>query len=289
MSVSARDLRRRIHGARKVHQVTSAIERVTAVRLATGMSRLHGARPYLERLEQLAAQLMRLSGEPTREPPAERAAGGRHAIVVFGGDRALCGAFHHGLVYRLENALRRERAEDVVLIVVGRVIRSILRTRGLRISEFLPQPTAETAPTALRQFADRLLARFENGTWREVSVLFSRFVSRLKQEPTLLRILPVPMPPAPAPPAARGAQPPQLEPGPAALLARILPALVRARVYHAYLHSRMSELAARQIGMAGASENARTMADELAVAYNRLRQESITAEVREITLGSMAR
>jgi len=77
------------------------------------------------------------------------------------------------------------------------------------------------------------------------------------------------------------------EPAPALLLEALEPELVRARLQNAFLHSALAEASARRGSMTRASENARTLIDELTMTYHRARQDSITAEVRERAVASL--
>jgi len=175
-------------------------------------------------------------------------------------------------------------ADAVDVVVVGKVLARRLRRVGRRLHRFFPQPGRQPAagggdglPALVGAVTDGFLA----GTFREVHLLYFRFVTRLRQTAAIERLLPVPWPPA-APPAGRWYA---FEPLPETILARVLPEFVGRSVEAALLHSVASEDAARQTAMSRASENANGIIRGLMVAYRRLRQESITTEMIEIAGG----
>ena len=108
------------------------------------------------------------------------------------------------------------------------------------------------------------------------------------QRPTTLQLLPIE-----APEAAEGTDAAAnvefiIEPSPAALLDTLLPRFVEMQVYAAILEARASEQSARMVAMRQATDAANDMASDLTLAYNKARQESITAELLDLVGGVAA-
>jgi F-type H+-transporting ATPase subunit gamma len=123
----------------------------------------------------------------------------------------------------------------------------------------------------------------------EVWLLYNRFVSLIRQDITLERLLPV------KPPAAREGVPVEgrpvdylYEPDALALLASLLPRHVEAQVQRCLYDSAAAEQAARMTSMEAATKNAGDMIDSLTMLYNRTRQAGITKELLEIVSGAQA-
>jgi len=72
------------------------------------------------------------------------------------------------------------------------------------------------------------------------------------------------------------------------ILAEIVPAAFRAKLFKCFLDSAVSEQIARMVAMKGATENADEMAGSLKQQYNRARQAGITSELAEIIGGAAA-
>ncbi len=98
-------------------------------------------------------------------------------------------------------------------------------------------------------------------------------------------------PPVP-PDTLEALPPPEMEyefvPSADVLLKRLLPNLVRLRLFRTFLQSAVTEQQARIAAMRSASENAEDMIDDLKVKYNRNRQSQITTELAEILGGRAA-
>jgi len=80
----------------------------------------------------------------------------------------------------------------------------------------------------------------------------------------------------------------EYEPGPEAILHRLIPDYVEISIYRALLESTASEHGARMTAMRNASENAGELIDGLTLAMNRARQAEITQEIMEVVAGAEA-
>ena len=72
------------------------------------------------------------------------------------------------------------------------------------------------------------------------------------------------------------------------MLAALLPRYVEMEIYHALLESVASEQSARMVAMRSATDNARSMAGDLTLEMNKVRQEAITNELLDIIGGAAA-
>jgi F-type H+-transporting ATPase subunit gamma len=122
----------------------------------------------------------------------------------------------------------------------------------------------------------------------EVWLLYNRFVSLIRQDITLERLLPIKRPSADAVPAEGPPVDYLYEPDAPTLLAWLLPRHVEAQVQRSLLDSAAAEQAARMTSMEAATKNAGDMIDSLTMLYNRTRQAGITKELLEIVSGAQA-
>ena len=68
----------------------------------------------------------------------------------------------------------------------------------------------------------------------------------------------------------------------------LLPKVLMLKMYTVMLDANAAEHAARTVAMQVASDNAKDLIDELTLAYNKGRQQQITAELLDIVGGTMA-
>ena len=137
------------------------------------------------------------------------------------------------------------------------------------------------------RLGEMFIEAFTSGQVDEVWLLYNRFVSIMRQEITLERLLPVEPPRA----EERPDEPPVdylYEPDPQTLLGDLLPRHVEAQVQRSMYDSAAAEQAARMTSMDAATKNAGDMIDSLTLLYNRTRQAAITKELLEIVSGAQA-
>ncbi len=138
-----------------------------------------------------------------------------------------------------------------------------------------------------------LIEKFLAGEVDKVTVLFSRFVNTLTQQPRAFQLLPI----SPtlvneaavaAEQAGSAASGFLFEPDAHEVLDAILPYYVHLGVYQMVLDARASEHSARMVAMKNATDNAKNLVKDLTLEYNKVRQASITSELLEITTAQMA-
>ena len=127
---------------------------------------------------------------------------------------------------------------------------------------------------------------FESGEVDVVYLVYTRFLSALRLQPTIQQLLPLQTPGEEE--TATAAEEYLFEPEPQQLLASLLPRYLDVQVYQALVESVASEHGARMTSMRNATDNAVEMIDRLTLTYNRARQAAITREIAEIVGGAEA-
>jgi F-type H+-transporting ATPase subunit gamma len=281
---SQREIRRRIGSAKNIKQITRAMQFVAASKLKRAQDSTLAARPYSEKIDEVLADLATVLGEEDHPLFADRESGKR-LIVLITTDRGLAGPLNTNVI-RFAAKTITEHQGDLTLATVGRKGRDAMRRARVPIE-------AHFAGFGDRpQFADVLpLARlitedFIGGTYAQVDVIYSRFVSTLVQRPQLDGLLPIrPTADTTGIPGGQFI----FEPSPGAVLEQLLPRYVATRLYQAVLEAKASEESSRMVAMKNATENAEDLIEDLTLAYNKVRQANITREMIEIASGAQAR
>ena len=78
-----------------------------------------------------------------------------------------------------------------------------------------------------------------------------------------------------------------LEPDPLSLVRHLLPQVLFLKLYTVLLDANAAEHAARTLAMQIASDNAQDLIAELTLAYNKGRQQEITAEILDLVGATM--
>ncbi|NTU72139.1 MAG: F0F1 ATP synthase subunit gamma [Coriobacteriia bacterium] len=284
------DVRKRMQGVEGIGEVCRTLATVASAKLARTHERARGAHAYAARLREMLARQQAAARAAGRDPAqlselmAERPQVTRALLLVVGADRGLCGGYNLavGREARTFAASLVERGIDVTAIAKGRRAETYLRrATSLPIDDASGWSRAGVTDDEI----DRLLAlatdRFLAGEVDEVWATYTAFLSTMRREPRTVRLLPV----MPEETAGNGvpAVPTALrwcyEPDQAACVHELLGAFVRLQVEDVLLEAYASEQAARMVTMQEASERSDRALAELRIHYNRLRRESITADL----------
>jgi F-type H+-transporting ATPase subunit gamma len=281
---SLRDIRRRIKGVKNIRQVTKAMNMIAAARLRRAQSKAESARPYAERLTEILNDVVASSGGAARHPLMAQRPVKNVALVLITADRGLCGAFNAGIIREAQRFLN-EQTVPVELITVGRKGRDHFQRLGYKISQHFPQPSRDVRLEEVAVISKRIISDYAEARYDQVHLAYAKFVSVLRSEPTLTRLLPL----GQGDESAKGAKTPyQFEPDAEELLDILLPQYIEVLVYRALVESLASEQAARMVAMKAATDSASDMIDALTREYNGARQSSITTALLEVVAGADA-
>lgn len=280
---SERELKRRLRSVRNIRQVTKAMQTVAASRMRRAQSAVLASRPYEERLRSVLNDLGPYAEEEANPLLARRPVQ-RVAILLVTSDRGLVGAMNTNLI-RAAFRFAREKPE-VGWIAIGRKgLTTVRRLRAPLIAEFTglgDRPSSADTNVIARVAQEE----YVSGRVDEVHLVFTRFLSTLRQTPTVRRLLPL----VPEEEDIDDLPPLEyiFEPDPATVLGAVLPRLIDVSVYQAILDSIASEQSARMVAMRNATDNASDLIEELTLASNKARQGRITKEMLEIATGAEA-
>jgi F-type H+-transporting ATPase subunit gamma len=288
------DTRRRIKSVKNTQQITKAMKMVAAAKLRRSQDRVIAARPYAATLEATLASVA------SRVPPKEDGTPAhpllttrpekKVLLVIVTGDKGLCGAFNTNVNRAAGNFLRETRAkyvESVRLLTLGRKGVDFWKRRSFEIVDAKPGLFQSFGYETAATIARALAARFVEGDVDAVYVLYNEFRSVISQVVRLKRLLPVELPAVKAEEAASTVDY-LYEPGPEAILEKLVPRHLEFQLYRVLLESNAAENGARMTAMDAASKNAGEMIDSLTLQYNRARQARITKELIEIVSGAAA-
>lgn len=298
---SARDIRRRIRSVRNIQQITRAMQRVAFSRLRVAQQRTLRSRPYAEAMRDVLRSLPPVSGSD-RDPLQEVRAVQNILVVHITPDRGLCGSLPGNINRRLARFILDQQV-PVSVIAVGRKGRDfVLRTGRHMVADFSGLGDAPRAEDAVG-IARAAITEFRDNRVDAVYLTYTRLISTLRQEPTLVPLLPVAPLERDTPPGDGGAPPSvtrgnaggtgpralyEFEPEPAVVLSSLMPRYVEMQIFQALLESKASEQSARMVAMQNATDNARDLVASYTLSLNKARQAGITRELAEIVGGAAA-
>ncbi len=281
---TVRGINQRIKGIRNIQHITRAMKLVAAARLKKAQERLDSARPYAKKMAEVTMDLAALTGwsyNPLLRPHVHSR---RALVIVFTGDRGLCGGYHEQIVKRAMAFARELRGRNKVgIYAVGRQAARILRRSGERVDYEFTESARGVSFASAKQLAERVIAEYRREKWDSVHLVYSRFYSALRQVPRVFQLLPVD-------PTLAGQRTLEgsflFEPSRHEVLDGILPRYVESEIFRAFLECEAGELGARMTAMANATDNAGEMIERLVLDYHRARQAEVTREITEIIGGA---
>ncbi len=288
-----RAIRDRIRSVGSTAKVTRAMELVAASKMRRAQENALRARPYAEQMIAVLSRLAAYTGGGADVSAAHPLLQTREVksvlYVHITSDRGLAGGLNSNM-NRAGASLLLEYQPDVErisVLPVGRKGRDFFRRAGMELVADFSELGDFPAFEDVRPIARIIMDDFLSGKVDKVVLGYQRFVNAAVQRPTTLQLLPI------EPPADLAETPGKavdfiIEPSPEALLDTLLPRFVEMQVYAAVLEARASEQSARMVAMRQATDAANEMVDDLTLAYNKARQESITAELLDLVGGVAA-
>lgn len=279
---SQREIKRRIRSIKNTAQITKAMQMVAASRMRRAQQQVSDTRAYAQHIRGIVADISRRSGADDH-PLLTKRDGSRVEIVILTPDRGLAGS----LVVNLNRETVRlaERVgSDIRVVAVGRKGRDFaLRMRWNLVAEFTGVGDHPDA-SVVGPVAQQILEDFENDVVDTVYLVYSEFVSTLRQTPKSVQLLPVVAPEQKDEEEIQLGGPWNYEPDdPQTVLSALLPRYVEFTMYQALLETKASEHSSRMVAMSNATDNANELASDLTLLANKARQAEITKEIAEIS------
>ena len=284
---SPRTIRRRIRSITSTAQITRAMQMVAASKMRKAQDAALAGRPFIQLLYRIQRAATRTAD--FQHPLLQVREVRKRAVILVGADKGLCGALNSNV---LRLALQYDTA-STVFITAGRRAAQFVASTGRKLAaEFAygDNPTFAEA-RAIAGFARDL---FLKGEVDEVSVVATRFVNTLTQEPFTAGFLPVgeikgegvKIPGVEPEKASRGeSEDCVFEPSAESLLEYLLGHYLNIFIYQVLLNAKASEQSARMVSMKNATDSAEGLTKDLTLEYNKLRQGNITRELLEIAGG----
>jgi F-type H+-transporting ATPase subunit gamma len=285
-----RDILRKIGAVKKTKQVTKAMNMVAAAKLRGAQARMEGFEPYARKFSEVLGNLARRI-EPDIHPLLVRKEEtSRLELLHLTGDRGLCGSFNANSINMAEKWMKDTQAKgmDCTLTSVGKKGRDYFRKRGYKLTASHINLYGKVDISFIDKMTKSFIDRYLVDEIDEVYMIYTRFVNMAKQQPTLVKLIPIEPSRNEEGAGESGAAEYLCEPDPEALLIELLPKHISVQILNAFLQNETCEHAARMAAMDNASKNCEELVDNLTLVYNKARQAAITAELMDIVGGAEA-
>lgn len=310
---SLKEIKTRIASVKNTLKITSAMKMVASAKLHKAQTAIGNKLPYEQKLHHILAGLLEDDdlqkalhvnlgfGNPHGHSAVVLEDVGldqipskdvypRIAVVAISSNSSLCGAFNANVIKKYQetiNILENQgyAKEDIDIYVIGRKIAEAVRKSGYTVLDDRSELADKPSYDAAFDLASDLVDSFVSGEVSQVVLVYSHFASPASQPVIRENYLPLPLHDY----DGTDGDPVDyiLEPDPLSLVKHLLPQVLLMKLYTVLLDANAAEHAARTLAMQIASDNAKDLIGELTLAYNKGRQQEITAEILDLVGGMM--
>ena len=284
----SKEIRTKIKSVENTRKITRAMEMVAASKMRKAQERMRAARPYAEKIRQVAAHLSRANPEYKHPFLVKREAIKNVGVIVVTSDKGLCGGLNTNILRLVVGRMKEweGKGQGINVCAIGNKGFGFMSRIGANVKSHLiglgDTPHIEKLIGAVKVMLDSYVA----GEIDAVYLSYNGFVNTMKQEPTIEQVLPLN---SEGHETANGPMWDYIyEPDAKAVVDELLVRYVESLVYSAVTENQASEQSARMVAMKAASDNAKSVIGELKLIYNKARQAAITKEISEIVGGAAA-
>ncbi|MEI8304777.1 MAG: F0F1 ATP synthase subunit gamma [Burkholderiales bacterium] len=285
----SKEIRTKIKSVQNTRKITKAMEMVAASKMRKAQERMRRARPYADKIRNIAAHLATANPE-YRHPflvhhDSVKAAG----LIVVTTDKGLCGGLNTNILRAVTGKLKElsNAGETVITTAIGSKGLGFLNRIGAKVVSQVVQMGDTPHLEKLIGPVKVQLDAYTRGEIDQVFLCYTRFINTMKQEPVIEQLLP--LSPERLQESSREYSWDYLyEPDAQAVLDDLLVRYIESLVYQAVAENMASEQSARMVAMKAASDNAKKVINDLQLTYNKARQAAITKELSEIVAGAAA-
>ena len=272
------EIKRRMKSVESTRKITKAMGLVAT-------SKLRKARKELIANEQYNNLCTEVINEVAASMPEDfdsiyyKSFDGDKLYIVLTSDTGLCAGYNNTVAIYLNNLVQKSGGAKVV-VVGSKGISYLSRYKISTYAEYVDLPDMPATKDINRIYNDAIYL-YEKGDVSEVNIVYTEFISPVKQEVKSVKILPIEKK------ASREGQY-IIEPNEEAVFKNAIDMYLKSQLKTCMLSAKASEHSARMTAMDGATENANDILQSLNIKFNRIRQGIITQEISEIVGGAEA-
>ena len=283
----SKEIRAKIKSVENTRKITRAMEMVAAAKMRKAQERMRAARPYAEKIRNVAAHLSRANPEYRHSFLAKRENIKNVGLIVVTSDKGLCGGLNTNILRMAVGRMKswEDEGKGIAVCPIGNKGLGFMSRIGAKVKSNLTglgdTPRMENLIGAVKVMLDAYSA----GEIDAIYMSYNHFINTMKQEPRIEQLLPLS---GEQLGTAEGSWDYIYEPDAKQVIDELMVRYIESLVYQAVVENMASEQSARMVAMKAASDNAKSVIGELKLVYNKARQAAITREISEIVGGAAA-
>lgn len=284
----SKEIRTKIKSVENTRKITRAMEMVAASKMRKAQDRMRAARPYAEKIRQVAAHLSRSNPEYKHPFLVKREDIKNIGVIVVTSDKGLCGGLNTNVLRMVMGRMSdwQVQGKGIQVCSIGNKGFSFMTRIGAQVKSHIVGlgdiPHLENLIGAVKVMLNAYVA----GEIDAIYLSYNAFVNTMKQEPRLDQLLPLSSDQLET--GSGSTWDYIYEPDAKVVVDQLLVRYIESLVYNAVTENQASEQSARMVAMKAASDNAKQVIGDLKLIYNKARQAAITKEISEIVGGAAA-
>ena len=290
-------IKQKIKAIGNIKKITKTMEMVSFAKMRKSAAEVGSMAEYARGVKSILALLG--SGVVEENVLSQDAkAQGSEVVLIFASNKGLCGSFNTNLYKKLKREIEtNSNIKDAICF--GKFGEKIARRLGLNIILSYLEIDKVDGVAKISKIETLVRNEFLNKRYSKIHALYTNFVKMGVFDPTIAQVYPLKNVEAVEATIVGGvATKTELhkkendqytfEPSVQEVVTNLIPKLVKMVIFSYLLESRASEHSSRSFAMKRANESAGEMLGDLKLLYNKVRQDSITQEIAEISAGANA-
>ena len=273
------EIKRRLKSVESTRKITKAMGLVATSKLRKVRNELANNEKYNELCKDIVDVVVSNLPEGYESIYCTERKGDKLYIVLTS-DTGLCGGYNNNVIAYLKEVLDNESGTEKIVLVGSKGLSYMSKYRLNTFNEYVSIPDIPTI-SEINKIYNEAIYLYKQGEVSEVNIVYTKFISPMKQEPILIKMLPFEV-------NSSKKEDYLIEPDFEEVLNNSIDTYLKSQLQNCMLHAKASEQSSRMTAMDGATENASDIINNLNIKYNRIRQSVITQEISEIVGGAEA-
>ena len=273
------EIKRRLKSVESTRKITKAMGLVATSKLRKVRNELANNEKYNELCKDIVDVVVSNLPEGYESIYCTERKGDKLYIVLTS-DTGLCGGYNNNVIAYLKEVLDNESGTEKIVLVGSKGLSYMSKYSLNTFNEYVSIPDIPTI-AEINKIYNEAIYLYKQGDISEVNIVYTKFISPMKQEPILIKMLPFEV-------NSSKKEDYLIEPNFEEVLNNSIDTYLKSQLQNCMLHAKASEQSARMTAMDGATENASDIINNLNIKYNRIRQSVITQEISEIVGGAEA-
>lgn len=287
MAQNIQDIKRRRRSVENIGHVTNAMRLVSAANLNKAKRAYQRSDEFYRYIKSSIEDIFSNADKVPHKYLEKYKDIKRTCYVIIAGNRGFCGSFNLNVMRMAEEVIdsHPKDNEKPIIIAIGTKVSEYFRKRGYEIYSEYERPPEDISILESRDMILPIIEMYDKGEVDEITIIYNAYVSAVKQETRVTRLLPYSVEDNPEVMHNRYVN---FEPSPDVVFNYLIQKYAETSIFATVIESAICEHAARHMAMSNATDNASEMLSELDVSYNRARQAAITNELIEVVSGAEA-